>query len=135
MVADAFDHADARLPTLRGRTLAEERTHAARAQRALCLDCRRTFTLSPKGPRYDQPFKAQVVAAYQDRMSTRGIRRTFGVCYQTLMVWVGKKVAALPALEDTLLPGQAGDVLELDELWSFVPAIFGAAIVRGFPFA
>ena len=61
------------------------------AQRALCLDCQRTFTLSPKGPRYDQPFKAQVVAAYQDRMSTRGIRRTFGVCYQTVMVWVGEK--------------------------------------------
>ena len=29
-------------------------------------------------------------------------------------------MAALPAFEDTLLPGQAGDVLELDELWSFV---------------
>ncbi len=35
------------------------------------------------------------------------------------MVW-GKKAAALPAFENTLLPGQAGDVLELDELWSFV---------------
>jgi insertion element IS1 protein InsB len=31
-------------------------------------------------------------------------------------------VAALPALEDTLLPSQKGDVLELDELWSFVRA-------------
>ncbi len=61
------------------------------AQRALCLDCQRTFTLALKGPRYDQPFKTQVVAAYQDRMSTRAIRRTFGVCYQTLMVWVGEK--------------------------------------------
>ena len=29
-------------------------------------------------------------------------------------------MAALPAFEDTLLAGQAGDVLELDELWSFV---------------
>ena len=29
-------------------------------------------------------------------------------------------MAALPAFEDTLLPGQKGDVLELDELWSFV---------------
>jgi insertion element IS1 protein InsB len=61
------------------------------AQRARCLDCQRTFTLSPKGPRYDPKFKDQVVAAYQDRMSTRGIRRTFGVCYQTLMKWVGEK--------------------------------------------
>ena len=68
------------------------------AQRALCLDCQRTFTLSPKGPRYDQPFKEQVVAAYQDRMSTRGVRRTFGVCYQTLMVWVGEKSGRSPGV-------------------------------------
>ncbi len=61
------------------------------AQRAKCLECERTFTLSPKGPRYDQKFKDQVVAAYQDRMSTRGITRTFGVCYQTVMAWVGEK--------------------------------------------
>ena len=29
-------------------------------------------------------------------------------------------MAALPPFTDTLLPGQRGDVLELDELWSFV---------------
>ena len=29
-------------------------------------------------------------------------------------------MASLPAFEDTLLPSKAGDVLELDELWSFV---------------
>ena len=29
-------------------------------------------------------------------------------------------MAALPAFADTLLPSQNGDVLELDELWSFV---------------
>ena len=29
-------------------------------------------------------------------------------------------MAALPAWEDTILPSEAGDVLELDELWSFV---------------
>ena len=61
------------------------------AQRAKCLDCGRTFHLERQGPRYSEKFKAQVVAAYQDRMSTRGIKRTFGVCYQTLMQWVGKK--------------------------------------------
>ena len=61
------------------------------AQRAKCLECGRTFILEPKGPRYSEKTKAQVLAAYQDRMSTRGIRRTFGVCYQTLMKWVGEK--------------------------------------------
>ena len=31
-----------------------------------------------------------------------------------------KKAESLPPLSDTLLPAEAGDVLELDELWSFV---------------
>ena len=61
------------------------------AQRAKCLECERTFILEPAGPRYDRAFKEQVLAAYQDRMSTRGIRRTFGVCYKTLLRWLGKK--------------------------------------------
>ena len=61
------------------------------AQRARCLECGRTFILEPKGPRYDQAFKDQVLAAHQDRMSLRGITRTFGVCYQTVMAWVGEK--------------------------------------------
>ena len=68
------------------------------AQRAKCVDCQRTFILSPKGPRYDQKFKDQVVAAYQDRMSIRGITRTFGVCYQTVMVWVGEKSGGPPGV-------------------------------------
>ena len=39
------------------------------AQRAKCLECDRAFMLLFKGPRYEQKFKAQVVAAYQDRMA------------------------------------------------------------------
>ena len=77
---------------------------------------------SSQSARYDQRFKDQVVSAYQDRMSIRGISRTFGVCYQTVMRWVGKKAGSLPAFKDTLLPRQEDDVLELDELWSFVGA-------------
>ena len=61
------------------------------AQRAKCLDCERTFIVEPTGPRYDQAFKDQVLSAYQDRMSLRGIQRTFGVCYQTVMAWLGGK--------------------------------------------
>ena len=60
-------------------------------QRAKCLACGRTFVLQPQGARYDQQFKDQVIAAYQDRMSIRGITRTFGVCYQTVLRWVGEK--------------------------------------------
>ena len=61
------------------------------AQRAKCKDCGRTFVLQPKGARYDARFKDQVVAASQDRMSQRGISRTFGVCRKTTSRWVGEK--------------------------------------------
>ena len=62
-------------------------------QRAKCLACGRTFVLEPQGARFDEKFKGQVVAAYQDRMSIRGITRTFGVCYKTVIRWVGEKSA------------------------------------------
>ena len=64
------------------------------AQRAKCKDCQRTFTLAPKGPRHSPALKQQVLSAYQDRMSLRGIQRTFGVCYQTVMKWLGEKSGA-----------------------------------------
>ena len=50
--------------------------------------------MQPKGARYDDRFMDQVVAAYQDRMSIRGITRTFGVCYETVLRWVGEKSAS-----------------------------------------
>ena len=66
------------------------------AQRAKCKDCGRTFTLAPKWPRHSPMLKAQVLAAHEDRMSLRGIHRTFGVCYQTVMKWFGKKSKVCP---------------------------------------
>ncbi len=66
------------------------------AQRAKCLECASTFILQPKGACYDQKFKDQVVAAYQDRMSIRGITCTFGVCYKTVLRWGEKRPASRP---------------------------------------
>ena len=75
------------------------------AQRAKCLECGSTFILQPKGARYDQKFKDQVVAAYQDRMSIRGITRTFGVCYKTVLRWVGEKSGATARLRGHAFAG------------------------------
>ena len=75
------------------------------AQRAKCLECRSTFILQPKGARYDGKFKDQVVAAYQDRMSIRGITRTFGVCYKTVLRWVGEKSGAASRLRGHAFAG------------------------------
>ena len=61
------------------------------AQRAQCLECKKTLVLAPAATSYPAEDRARVLGAYQDRMSTRAIQRTFGVCYQTLMRWVGEK--------------------------------------------
>lgn len=44
----------------------------------------------------------------------------FGVWRSTVLRWLRVWVAQLPSLEDTLLPAEAGDVLEMDEVVSFV---------------
>ncbi len=75
--------------------------------------------MKPKGPRYDQKHRDQVFSAYQNRVSVRCIKRTFRVCYQTVVNGCGE-VATLSAWADTLPPGEKGDVLGLDELWRFV---------------
>jgi len=64
--------------------------------------------------------KEQVLKTYRERASLRGIERIFGVARQTVMKWIATWVAQLPKLIDTLLPARAGDVLEVDEMWSFV---------------
>ena len=66
------------------------------------MDCQRTFVLSPKGPRYDQKFKDQVVSAYQDRLNPRHLSGLL----PTVMVWVGKKIRGLPAFENTQMPSR-----------------------------
>jgi len=48
-----------------------------------------------------------------------GIQCTFGVSRPTLASWL-KKDEANPKLEETLLPVEPADVLEVDEMWSFV---------------
>ena len=80
-----------RCPHCGGERLQKNGHAENKAQRAKCVDCQRTFILEPKGPRYDEKFKDQVPSAYQDKMSIRGLKRTFGVCYQTVVKWVGEK--------------------------------------------
>ncbi|GAB4505244.1 MAG: hypothetical protein Fur0043_22390 [Anaerolineales bacterium] len=58
--------------------------------------------------------------AYKERASMRGLERIFNIARQTVARWIREIVRTLPDLKDTLLPAEPNDVLELDELWSFV---------------
>ena len=78
--------------------------------------------LFPRQVCYSAPFKATVLRAYHERASLRGWARVLRVCRPTIATWIVEKVRQLPALRATLAPAQADDVLELDEMWSFVGA-------------
>ena len=85
----------------------------------LCKDCGACRVLTPK-TRYTPEEKATLLRAYRERISLRGIQRVFGVWRTTVLRWLRQWVTNLPTLLDSLLPAQAEDVLEMDELVSFV---------------
>ena len=89
----------------------------------MCKDCGACRVLTPK-TRYTPEQKSIILRAYRERMSLRGLERVFGVWRGTVLRWLKRWVASLPSLLATLLPHQAEDVLELDELVSFVQQKF-----------
>jgi IS1 family transposase len=70
--------------------------------------------------RHDEKNQRQATDAYLERMSMRGVERVFSVSRNTLAQWLVEEGDALPDLSTTLVEPQPEDVLELDELWSFV---------------
>ena len=92
--------------------------NASGNQQYWCKDCGNRGVLEPKRG-YTAAQKEQILSAYYERSSMRGIQRTFGVSRPTLISWL-KKDEASPKLEETLLPVELEDVLEADEMWSFV---------------
>jgi len=84
-----------------------------------CKDCGVYRVLDPK-QRHSEETREQVLRAARERVSLRGIERIFKVCRQTVAKWIKAYLKQLPVIADTLLLYEVGDVLEIDELWSFV---------------
>jgi transposase-like protein len=61
-------------------------------QKYLCHSCGRQSREDPS-PRsgYTQERKEEILRAYQERLSLRGLRRTFGVSPTTLIGWLKKR--------------------------------------------
>jgi insertion element IS1 protein InsB len=89
------------------------------AQKYPCKACGSYGTLQAQQG-YRSATRAQVKRAVLERVSLRGIARIFGLSRRTVARWIGEWAARLPPLETTLIAAQGDDVLELDELWSFV---------------
>ena len=84
-----------------------------------CKDCGAYRVLEPKRI-HPKRERETILRAYKERASMRGLERVFHVARQTVARWIMELVHALADLKDTLLPAELDDVLELDELWSFV---------------
>jgi IS1 family transposase/transposase-like protein len=84
-----------------------------------CKDCGVYRVLDPK-QRHSEKTREQVLRAARERVSLHGIERIFKVCRQTVAKWIQAYLKQLPVIADTLLLYEVGDVLEIDELWSFV---------------
>jgi transposase-like protein len=54
----------------------------------LCRACGKKSRQDPAGPRPTEERKAEILRAYQERQSMRGIARTFRISRNTLTEWV-----------------------------------------------
>lgn len=96
-------------------------------QKYHCHTCGAYGILNPsKG--YSEEERDCILRAYQERTSLRGLERIFGVVRQTVLRWIRDRAEALPELADILAPPRSDDVLELDELWSFVFTLLSAKL-------
>ena len=89
-------------------------------QKYHCKGCDKYGTLDA-APVYSEERKEEILKAYFERPSMRGIERVFGVARQTVSSWLRQQAQKQPNLEATLadVAGEQ-DVLEYDELQHFV---------------
>jgi transposase-like protein len=60
-------------------------------QKYLCRDCKRQGRDNPTPVGYSPERREEILRAYQERSSLRGLERTFGVHRETVISWLKKK--------------------------------------------
>jgi len=88
-------------------------------QKYPCKTCKAYGTLQSKRAAA-QAQRSPVLDAYFERASMRGIERIFRISRSYLAAWLLERLAHLPHLWASLVKWQPGDVLQVDEIWSFV---------------
>jgi transposase-like protein len=84
-----------------------------------CKDCGTYRVLKPKQA-YAETEQHTVLRACLECCSLRGVARIFAMARQTVARWLKAHVQKLPDVKETLLSATPDDVLEVDEIWSFV---------------
>ena len=60
-------------------------------QRYLCRDCGQRSREQPRANAYSDEAREQILRAYDERSSLRGLSRTFGVSRNTVTAWIKKR--------------------------------------------
>ena len=60
-------------------------------QRYFCHECKRYSRENPSSQGYTEERKEEILRAYQERSSLRGLERTFGVSRYSVAKWLKKK--------------------------------------------
>jgi IS1 family transposase/transposase-like protein len=89
------------------------------SQKYRCKACGSYGTVGAR-LRDDAATRARVKCGLLERLSLRGLERLLGISRRTIQRWLMQWMAQIPPLETGLVPARLDDVLELDELWSFV---------------
>ncbi len=63
-------------------------------QRYKCRSCLRTLRENPQRGAYAEVRKEEILRAYHERTSLRGLQRIFGVSRQTVATWLKKSLCA-----------------------------------------
>lgn len=96
----------------------QTRKHGKTRNGKQCPQCGgrgRSVRENSDAPGYTEAKKAQILRAYQERTSLRGLTRIFGVSRNTVSAGL-KKARNLPPLEATWRPSSLWTYFELDEL-------------------
>ena len=68
-------------------------------QRFLCKDCGKRSRENPQPNGYTEEEREEILRAYHERSSLRGLTRTFGVSRNTVTNWLKKKGSRTPRVE------------------------------------
>ena len=60
-------------------------------QKYFCRACQRQSRANPAPNGYTDERKAEILRAYEERSSLRGLERTFGVSRMTIITWLKKR--------------------------------------------
>lgn len=65
-------------------------------QRYWCQGCQRSSRDAPQPTGYSEAEQEQILKAYEERSSLRGLERVFGVSRKTVSTWLKKRALLFP---------------------------------------